>query len=99
MTPSVVASLVWIVLVIVLGGLAWQHRRRRTHLGPGAIGTLDQLLNDERRKAVELIVEQRAEERDPESVDGILRTSRHPNKSRDDSCCSVSGVDVSSALD
>ena len=80
MTLSVLASLVWIVIVVILVLLAWRHRRRRIYLGPGAIGTLDQLLNDERRKAVEVIVEQRAEERDPESIDGNLPDLEAPKE-------------------
>ena len=82
MTPSVVAGLVWVVLLGVFLRFAWRHRRRRTHLGPGAIGTLDEFLNEDRRKAIEIIVEQRAEARDPEFAEGNLPELEAPKPDR-----------------
>ncbi len=82
MTPSVVAGLVWVVLLGVFLRVAWRHRRRRMHLGPGAIGTLDEFLNEDRRKAIEIIVEQRAEARDPEFAEGNLPELEAPKPDR-----------------
>ena len=39
--------------------------------GAGAMGTVYDMLNEDRRKAIEIIVEQRAEERDPETADDL----------------------------
>ena len=80
MTPTAFVSLVWIVLLALLLVFVWRHRRRRTHLGPGAIGAIDNLLNDERRKAIEIIVEERAEARDPETADGNLPDLEAPKR-------------------
>jgi hypothetical protein len=41
-------------------------------IGTGTMGTLCDLLNEDRKNAVENIVEQKAEERDPEDRDGNL---------------------------
>jgi hypothetical protein len=45
---------------------------RRRSCGPGAAGAIYDLLNEEQRHAVEIIVEQRAAERRPEYPDGNL---------------------------
>ena len=74
-----VVSAVWVVAILVLLLMAWRHRRRRTHLGPGAIGTIEDLLNEERRNAMELIVEEKAEERRPEYPDGNLPDLEEPD--------------------
>jgi len=44
-------------------------------------GAIYDLLNEDRRKALEIIVEQRAEARDPEDKDGNLPDLDHPGKS------------------
>jgi hypothetical protein len=57
-----------------------RHRKRKTlpytfrprSCGPGAIGAFYDLLNEEQRHTMEIIVEQRAEERRPEYPDGDL---------------------------
>ena len=45
-------------------------RRGRSTIGPAASGTVYELLNEDTRKAIELIVEERTGERDPEDRDG-----------------------------
>jgi hypothetical protein len=55
-----------VVLLVVVGGLMWRGRLRRRHIGSGAAGAVYDLLNDEKRKAVEIVVEDRAGESDPE---------------------------------
>ena len=54
--------------------LTVQLRRGRGGSGPGpaAAGAVYDLLNEDRRKAIEIIVEERAEARDPEDKDGNL---------------------------
>ena len=70
---------VWLaaaVLVVVL--FATRGRRRRTRLGPGSVGTVYDWLNEEKRNAVEIIVEERAGARDPEDRDGNLPDLENP---------------------
>jgi hypothetical protein len=66
-----------VALVVVV---FWRLRSRRGRIGPGAVGTVYDMLNEDKRNAVELIVEQRAEERDPEDRDGNLPDLEHPRK-------------------
>jgi hypothetical protein len=66
-------------LALVLGVLYFafrvmgKNRRagRTFGVGPGAAGTIYDMLNEDKRKAIEIIVEGRAEHRDPESADDI----------------------------
>ena len=53
-------------------------RSRRGRIGPGAMGSVYDMLNEDKRKSIELIVEERAEARDPEDKDGNLPDLEHP---------------------
>jgi len=46
--------------------------------GPGAIGSVYDMLNQDKRRAIEIIVEEKAEERDPETADGNLPDLESP---------------------
>ena len=46
-------------------------RGRTFRVGPGAAGTVYDMLNEDKRKAIEIIVEGRAEHRDPETADDL----------------------------
>jgi hypothetical protein len=67
------ASLAGIIIYAVI-----RHQRRRTlpysfrprSYGPGTIGAVWDMLNEDQRHTMEIIVEQRAEERRPEYPDG-----------------------------
>jgi hypothetical protein len=77
-----IGAAVWLavaVLVVVL--FATRHRRHRTRLGSGTVGTVYDWLNEDKRNAVEIIVEERAGARDPEDRDGNLPDLESPRKS------------------
>lgn len=69
MDGAVVAWLV--VLALVVFGIAMAGRKRtyQSRPGPGAVGAVYDLLNEDKRKAIELVVEEKAEARDPETAD------------------------------
>lgn len=73
-----------VVFLLVFAFLAHvRHKRRggRTFdVGPGAYGAVYDLLNQDRRKAIEIILEEKAEARDPEDADGNLPALEHPRK-------------------
>jgi hypothetical protein len=72
--PRLVWAAVFIVFMIVVGVSAFQKRGgRRAAPGPGAYGTIYDLLNEDKRNAIELIVEQKAEARDPETADDVMK--------------------------
>jgi hypothetical protein len=64
----------WPLLIVVfVVYLVFTRRKRRSGtVGPGAAGAMYELLSEDRRKAVEIIVEQGAEKRRPEYPDGNL---------------------------
>jgi len=73
MSGDVVISLVWGaagVLILVIAVVSMRGRRQGP--GAGAAGTTFELLSQDKRRAIELIVEERAEARDPETADGVL---------------------------
>jgi hypothetical protein len=74
-----VSGLIAFLMVWLLVG-AWRVRRRRVSIGPAAAGMMHDLLNQDRRAAVEIIVEERAAERDPEDRDGNLPDLENPRR-------------------
>lgn len=81
-----VVAIVVAAFVIFVGLI--RRRRRSGRLGPrpgrryrpgaAAAGAVYDLLNEDRRKAIEIIVEQRAEARDPERAQGNLPDLEDP---------------------
>jgi hypothetical protein len=72
---------IWGIFIAGIITFAIRRHRKRKKLpykvrtcsyGPGAIGALYDFLNEDKRRAMEIIVEQRAEERRPEYPDGNL---------------------------
>jgi galactokinase len=76
MTSEAVRAGVWlVVLAAIVLGLWYAGSRGRgssRRVGAGTSGAVYDLLNEDKRKAIELIVEERAEARDPEDADGNL---------------------------
>jgi hypothetical protein len=75
LTFSLPIYVVVIVFVIVLtvrlrGRKRGDGRRVRSGPGPGATGAVYDMLHEDKRRAIELIVEGRAEATDPEQADG-----------------------------
>jgi hypothetical protein len=57
---------------IWLFAMAWRLRKRRVTLGPAAGPLFEKIADDQRRAAIEIILEERAAARDPEHRDGDL---------------------------
>ena len=80
------AQAIWlIVLVLIVAAVIGLGRRRgdgpRTGgPGAGAAGAIYDLLNQDKRNAIEIIVEEKAEERDPETADGNLPDLERPDR-------------------
>jgi len=70
MDPATLASASIWVLMIVLGGFAiYRVRTRRSHIGSAAAGTVYDIIQDEKRKAIEIVVADKAAARDFEHAD------------------------------
>jgi len=80
METGAVSATIWVVAIIVVGILLWRHRRRRGRLGASAGGSVYDMLNEDRRNALEMIVEERAGARDPEDRDGNLPDLEAPTR-------------------
>ena len=63
-------------------GAAEARRRICGSPGPGAAGAIYDMLNEDKRRAIEIIVEQKAEETDPETADGNLPELESPARPR-----------------
>ena len=79
MTAPFFIGVIWFVLFVLLFA---RLRRRRAQIGSGAAGSVHDMLNEDKRKAVEIVVEGRAEAQDPESRDGNLPDLDHPRAPR-----------------
>jgi hypothetical protein len=82
METGAVGAIIWVVAIVVVGILLWRQRRRRGRLGAGAAGSVYDMLNEDQRNAVEIIVEERAGARDPEDRDGNLPDLEAPTRRR-----------------
>ena len=73
--PQMVWAAVMVVFLIIVIVSARRKRsgRRSLTVGPGTSGAIYDFLNEDKRKAIEIIVEDRAAARDPESADDIVK--------------------------
>jgi hypothetical protein len=69
-----VAGVIWLAAIVLLlvASRRLRGQRRRSRIGAASAGTIYGWLNEDKRKAVEIVVEGRAEARDPEDRDGNL---------------------------
>jgi hypothetical protein len=82
METRAVVAVIWVIALVIVAILFWRLRRRRGRLGAGAAGSVYDMLNEDKRNAVDIIVEERAEARDPEDRDGNLpdlEAPKHPH--------------------
>ena len=74
-----VSGVIFVLMVWLVVG-AWRLRRKRLTVGPAAAAMMHEMLNDDRRAAVEIIPEERTGERDPEDRDGNLPDLEEPKR-------------------
>ena len=84
MPPGSVSAIVWAVTILLVIVIFSRQRRRRGRLGAGAAGSVYDMLNEDKRKAVEIVVEERAGARDPEDRDGNLPDLEDPKAAQRD---------------
>lgn len=82
MSPAVINALVWLVAIGLVIVVFSAQRRSRKDVGAAASGTIYDMLNEDKRNAVEIVVEERAEARDPEDRDGNLPDLEDPTHVR-----------------
>ena len=81
---QVVWGVVVLAFVVVLVVSVFSKRRggRTSGPGAGAYGAVYDLLNEDKRNAIEMIVEDKAAARDPEDADGNLPDLENPVRGR-----------------
>jgi hypothetical protein len=81
LAPYVVWGVVIVVLIVAARSLFGKRGDAEYHgsslPGAGAYGAVYDLLNQDKRNAIELIVEEKAAERDEEHADDIPRDETH----------------------
>ena len=88
MNPDLAPALVWGVVIllfvaaVVASTLSKGRGGHTPGVGPGVSGAVYDLLNQDKRNAIELIVEDKAGARDPEDADGNLPDLEQPKRSR-----------------
>jgi hypothetical protein len=84
MSGETVNAIVWTAVLVVVVAAFFQSRRQRSRVGAAAAGSIYDMLNEDKRKAVEIVVEERAGARDPEDRDGHLPDLEDPRRTRRD---------------
>jgi hypothetical protein len=80
---SLSAAAVWVVAIVLLVLAVTRKRsrgRRTSGVGSAAVGAVYGFLNEDKRNAIEVIVEDRAGARDPEDRDGNLPELERPKR-------------------
>jgi hypothetical protein len=75
-------ALIWLAAMVILVVAVRRTRKQRRSggVGSGAAGIVYDLLNEDKRKAIEIVVEHRAEAQDPEDRDGNLPDLAAPKR-------------------
>jgi hypothetical protein len=68
----ILAAIIWFVMLAFGGFVLWRLRQRRGHIGSAAAGTVYDMMNEEKRNAVEVVVEEKAAQRDEEHADDTV---------------------------
>jgi hypothetical protein len=62
-------AIIWAVMLVLLGFAFYRARTRRRHIGAGAAGMYYNMMNEDKRKAVEIVVADKAAAHDFEHAD------------------------------
>jgi hypothetical protein len=80
MDAATLLNAIWGVLFIIVLFVVAFARRRRRRIGSAASGTMYDWQSQDQRRAMEIIVEERAEARRPEYPDGNLPDLEQPRR-------------------
>ena len=60
---------IWLVMMVLAGFAFYRAKTRRRHICAGAAGAVYGMMNDDKRKAVEIVAEDKAAARDFENAE------------------------------
>jgi hypothetical protein len=62
-------AIIWLVMMVLAGLAFYRAKTRRRHIGSGAAGAVYGMMNDDKRKAIEVVVADKAAAHDFEHAD------------------------------
>jgi hypothetical protein len=62
----------YVIFFLVVAVIGWRLRQRKGRIGAAAVGSVYEMLNEEKRNAVEIIIEEKSGQRDPEHADDTM---------------------------
>ena len=62
-------AIIWLVMMTLAGFAFYRARTRRRHIGSGAAGAVYGMMNEDKRKAIEVVVADKAAAHDVEHAD------------------------------
>jgi hypothetical protein len=68
-TDTLGGVVIWLVMMSLLGFAFYRAKTRRRHIGSGAAGAVYGMMNEEKRKAIEIVVADKAAAHDFEHAD------------------------------
>ena len=68
-TETIGGAVIWLVMMVLAGFAFYRAKTRRKHIGSGAAGAVYGMMNEEKRKAIEVVVADKAAAHDFEHED------------------------------
>ena len=68
-TETLGGAAIWLVMMVLLGFAFYRAKSRRRHIGSAAAGAVYGMMNEEKRRAVEIVVSDKAAAREFEHGD------------------------------
>jgi hypothetical protein len=62
-------AVIWLVMMTLAGAAFYRAKKRRRHIGSGAAGAVFGMMHEDKRKAIEIVVADKAAARDFEHGD------------------------------
>jgi hypothetical protein len=72
-------AVIWLVMLVLLAFAFYRAKTRRRHIGSGAAGAVYGMMNEDKRKAVEIVVSDKAAAHDFEHADDDGPTGKQAN--------------------
>jgi hypothetical protein len=68
-TPTTASALIWVWGLVFFAFVLYRLKKRRGHIGSAAAGTVYDIIHEDKRKAIEIVVADKAATRDFEHAD------------------------------
>ncbi len=66
---QLISASIWLVMIVLAGFVLYRLKTRRGHVGSAAAGTVYDIVNEDKRKAIEIVVSDKAAAHDFEHAD------------------------------